>query len=194
MLLSACIASAVLLAMPPGELATVSQLTEDLIASTNALKTARYPRRSHVEKPVAGTFGDALVPLLEPLKKSAEEYAALSAVELEACVAARNSAAPGRLLPPPCEALVERNCALLTALLEATHREAAGMPEGMKALSAPSGPLATDGQLRLQHGARLAALRVASLVGQEKFEEAWRVCVDTFALGRDASQGSGLVG
>ena len=170
-------------------------LAERLVREVNALAKARHPRPSHVTPAKPGTFAEHLEPLMgEVLRLYRERPGALrdSASEWP-CLAVLEGRAPVSELPPSCLAALEQGRELVTRVLEATHAEEGGLPEGLGPLASPAHAHARDGMLALQYVVRLAGLETRLRLARGKAEEAVDVCLDSLALSRELA-GGGLLG
>jgi hypothetical protein len=171
-------------------LAQAQAPADQLVADARALSTRAYPRATHVDPGTPGTWGAALVPYLTAMRAIDAEYQALFEKSTGACHAVGES---GVALPEVCRSLLVRARDAVRGVLASTHAVAAGPPEGMRALSDPQNPLAQDGWFLLLHASALAQLESQEQKRAGDIAGAVRTCVDSFALGRDASYGGGLM-
>jgi hypothetical protein len=160
------------------------------VRRAKALAAAIYPRATHVDEPLPGTFGELLLPHLAALGPLTKSYDDLPAATKKEC---REALDGKRRLSTPCRELLERGRTAMKGALRATHGAAAGPPAGMRTLSDPRDPLAQNGWLRVQHAARLAAFEMTARLEARDAVGAVPICLDALGLGRDASMGGGLV-
>lgn len=128
---------------------------------------------------------------LAALEQPAAEYESWPEPEKKACRAAADAASA---LPKRCAEELERGRPALARLRAARAGAAASPLDGFDVLADPKAPGRERSWLGLQHGARLAAWEIASLVRAGKPDEAVPVCLDALRFGRDAMTFTGFMG
>jgi hypothetical protein len=182
----AAVCGLVVLAVWMVERGQTTTLADRLVVGANAIASATYPRAAHVANPQHGTFGAALTPLLPKMRKVHDEVAAEKA--WEQC----RAAAPIADLSETCRSLVANGRDTAREVLAATHTDAAGMPDGLRALDAHG---AADGSW----AAIMMAVKIASLDAKQQVQAgnpsgAIDTCLDALAFARDIGIGSPVVG
>lgn len=172
-------------------------LSQQLVQEISTQLEKRFPRAPHVHHPLPGTFGEHYCPLFAALSAEVDLNRVDGPPESNPnyCADVRRGTQPVFAMTAECHAVLERNATLIDRALAATHAEAGGPCEGLTAFSDADDPeFGKNGWLTAQHVARLAGLRIRTLLAQGRVDEALSACVDTEALGRDASLGGGLIG
>ena len=165
---------------------------EALIAEVRRYTEDRRERPTHVEEPVEATFGELLSPHLAGLLDAHLRFKAMSDEDMKALKSFLENGA-GRL-PAEAEAVARDHARDMRGALRATHASVAMPLDGMNFLGDPDDPLMDDGYLRIQAAGRIAGIEMRRLIAAGEHEEAVSVCVDAFALARDAEYGGALVG
>lgn len=164
-------------------------LRRRLLQDVKALAAAPYARAVHAPPTLPGRFGTEAA-------EAWTQLAALQAVstDVEFCRAVRDGETALEKAPPSCLRELARGEAPLSALLLATHAEAAGPPLGLGTLDLPAPPEVPRTFVTAAYAARMAALRVRVQLQRGDTPAALSTCLDLLALARDTSFGTALQG
>jgi hypothetical protein len=175
-------------------------LVERLSRDARVFEPESFPRPSHVMPATPGTVAQAL----EPLRKDISEAYLLghfyNSDEVDPCLPIITGQQPIAALPDECMQALDAGRSLVRRVLAATRAEHGGMPGlvrkpvvGYMFFHPLQGlPSAMPVGRELLILARLAALEIRFLVSQGQSAEAVDLCLDTLALGRDMTLGSGV--
>ncbi|AGC42295.1 hypothetical protein MYSTI_00946 [Myxococcus stipitatus DSM 14675] len=172
-------------------------LEERLVREVQALTGTRYTRPSHVSPPVPGTFARRMEPLLDPVLRLYQDRpktgGAPDSPQGQPCRDVADGKLPVTSLPSGCEEALERARPLMAQVLEATHAEVGGLPEGMGSL-APLTPARANGKFALMYVVHLAALETRMKLSRAEASAALDTCLDALALSRELELGGGMEG
>ncbi|MBX7097696.1 MAG: hypothetical protein K1X89_08290 [Myxococcaceae bacterium] len=160
---------------------------EHLLREVTALTSKEYPRPSHVDAPLPGSFGERAAAPLTALSKVTPLMGAVDKEPVR-CV---DQAAKGQVFWPACQTLLDAARDGARGVLEATRAERGGVPITLSAITSLTQPTQAS---ELYVASTTAVLEISRLQREGHLEEALSWCLDAYALARDSSFGSGLLG
>ncbi len=174
--------------------AWVSVPDEALVADVLRMGADPASRPSHVDAPVAGSFGEHFAAAAEVLRVSRTLSPAKDAEQAKNRNAVLDGSAPWSTLSPEWRETLRTGRDAVHAVLEATHAESARPAVGMTLLDDPANPLQSDGYLLAQYSMFLAGLEIVESTAAGHPDQASEECVDAMAVGRDLAWGMGILG
>lgn len=172
----------------------VSRPDDALVEKVALMESDRCERPPHVERPMAGSFGELFASAAPVLRGIRSMTSAESEADSEKRRRVLDAELPFADMPPAWLAALERNPDAADLVLAATHAETALPAPGMSLFADPHRDLAHDGTLLLMAAGNAIAVDVAKKVSEGNADGAANECVDAFALARDAEWSSGMIG
>lgn len=172
----------------------VSIPDEALVADVLRMSADPASRPSHVDAPVAGSFGENFAAVAEVLRISRKLSPVKDAEQAKNRDAVLGGSAPWSALSPEWREALRTGRDAVHAVLEATHAESARPAVGMTLFDDPANPLQSDGYLLAQHAMFLAGLEIVESTAGGHPDQASEECVDAMAVGRDLAYGMGILG
>ena len=160
---------------------------EHLLAEVTTLLAKQYPRPSHVDGPLSGTFAERAAGPLAALTPVTRLMAAVDQ-EPQSCV---DQAAKGQVFTPACQALLDAARDDARGVLEATRAERGGVPPSLSAINSLTQPTQAS---ELFVASTAAVMEISRLRREGHPDEALTWCLDSYALARDSALGAGLLG
>jgi hypothetical protein len=181
---------------------TWASRTEDLKERLVREARAAYAppaRKTHVELPADGAFGQQIEAALVPLDDAGRRFSSLPPEIQDACVAVRKGERRISELPPECRTDLFLEGKNVQKVLEATHSLRIDFPASMQPLRAENWGPRGKSMLGLQYAAKLVALDLFERRAGHQSELGYPglpvdECVDGLAIARDAGYDQGLIG
>lgn len=170
-------------------------LQDELVAEANALEADDVARPTHVDPPLPTTFGEAALPAFDALQVAFLALDGESKADQQSTKDVMLGKRPITEIPASTARVLSGSGDAVRILLRATHAaRARGAPGMHTTFNVSANPLSDDGMLRILAGTKLATLEVRTHLAKGETAEALDECVDTLAVGRDASWEQGILG
>jgi hypothetical protein len=160
----------------------VRPLEEGLVRAAHAFEKETCPRPVHTSV-VEGSFGDAIGAVLPEIENAFHAILRLSPPEQETLEAVAGGRLPVSQLSSATRQLIDARAGAVAAALAATHTSRVDLPARLRLF-------ATDPPWRfVKAAAQIATVQIWQAIARDDVSTAVAICLDTLALGRDATYG-----
>lgn len=142
-------------------------------------------RPVHVDRPVPGAFGEALIPHLDDLSEAAEAFLTLSEEDKDAWHEVRQGDRPLGDLPARALHIVDRWRNAAHGAVRASRAETARPIVGLRPLEDPAAPFQQDGNAWMRIAGRIVSTDIRLMSDDGRTDEAVALCMDGLATRRD---------